>query len=169
MYAWSSLGEMVFSSSFFVIIPDSFSLCVRYFPASSSFSLLWANEVRIFLAICRKSSGRRDENDVTGFTPGREKMFICSLIFCSLMMRRSIPIRYASGTSSVSIAMQMKFSLSMSIVRWSEKRAYACILAWILAMFPMCRNIILSCLIAFSNVSAVNGCQGISPLRSSFT
>ena len=169
MYACSSFGEIAFSSSFFVTIPDSLSLWVRYFPASSSFSLLLANDVRIFWAMCRKSSGRRDEKDITGFMPGREKMLMCSLIFCSLMIRRSIPIRYASGTSSVSSAMQMKFSFRVSIMRWSAKREYACILAWMLAMFPMCRNIILSRLMAFSNVSEVNGCQGISPLRSSFT
>ena len=169
MYACKSFGEIDFSSSFFVTIPDSFSLWVRYFPAISSFSLLWANDVRMFWTMCRKSSGRRDEKDITGFTPGREKILMCSLIFCSLMIRRSIPIRYASGTSSVSIAIQMKFSLRVSIMRWSAKREYACILACMLAIFPMCRNIILSCLIAFSNVSEVNGCHGISPLRSSFT
>lgn len=74
------------------------------------------------LAKYRKSSGIRLENEVIGFIPGREKMFMYSDIFLSFISSRSIPIRYASGTSSVSMAMDMKCVFRISAISLFKNR-----------------------------------------------
>ena len=115
-----------------------------------------------------KSPASRLENEITGFIPGSENMFIWLDIFCSFMRRRSIPIRCASGTSSVSRATAMKLRFMVSITSGFEKSAYEAFLFSMSEMLPMCTNIILSSLMALLSVASLKGFHFISPLRSSF-
>ena len=77
-------------------------------------------------------------------------------------------MRYASGTSSVSIGMLTKCFFRVATTLSSLKRVYARFLFSMFEMLPMCTKMSLSSACAFSNVSLVNGFHSILHLSSSF-